>query len=73
MVTPPEVPRNAKAAPDEREGAAKASIKTGVLRGSGRPVTHMIDDLLETRLHSRARAHHLAHDLPPLPQRSITV
>ncbi len=39
-----------------------------------RPVTQMIvDALLVTHLHSRALAHHLAHDFSPLPQRSIPV
>src|SRR5215207_8342724 len=43
-------------------------------RAPARLVTRIVDALLVvTHLHCRALAHHLAHDLPPLPQRSIPV
>src|SRR5215218_8006650 len=38
-----------------------------------RPATQIVDALLVTHLHCRARAHPLAHDFSPLPQRSIPV
>ena len=38
-----------------------------------RPVTQIVDALLVTHLHCRGRAHPLAHDFSPLPQRSIPV
>ena len=38
-----------------------------------RPAAQMVDALLVTHLHCRARAHHRAHDFSPLLQRSIPV
>ena len=38
-----------------------------------RPVTQMVDALLVTHLHRRARTHPLAHDFSPLPQSGIPV